>query len=132
MEISVFLAKLIGLYFLICALLCLFRKKQVGAMAKEFINSKSAMAVSAEISLLFGLVIVIDHSILELSWRGLITLLGYLMILRGIMRFAFQAQVKKFASMMMGKGYWLSIIIMLIIGIYLIYCGFTYIPVMNQ
>ncbi len=126
MGTSIFLAKLVGLYYLIFALLCLLRKKQVTGVAKELIASKSALAVSAEISMLFGLVIVIDHSIWEMSWRGLITLLGYLMILRGIMRFAFQAQVKKFGSMMMSKCFWPTIIITLIIGIYLTYCGFTY------
>ena len=126
MGTSIFLAKLVGLYYLIFALLCLFRKKQVAGVAKELIASKSALAVSAEISMLFGLVIVIDHSIWEMSWRGLITLLGYLMILRGIMRFAFQAQVKKFAAMMMSKCFWPTIIVTLIIGIYLTYCGFTY------
>jgi hypothetical protein len=116
------------LYYLIFALLCLFRRKQVAGMAKELIASKSALAVSAEISMLFGLVIAIDHSIWEMSWRGLITLLGYLMILKGILRFAFQAQVKKYASMMMGKCFWPTIIIVLIIGVYLTYIGFTYTP----
>lgn len=125
MDISVFLAKLIGLYFIIVALLCAWRKRQIETTAKELVSSKSALAVSAEISLLFGLVIAIDHSIWEWSWQGLITLLGYLMILRGILRFAFPAKVKKMADHMMGKGFWLTILVTLIIGVYLTYCGFT-------
>jgi hypothetical protein len=131
MDTSIFLAKLVGLYFLIHAILCLFRKKHVEGTMKEVLTSKSAMAVSAEISLLFGLVIAIDHSIWEVSWRGLITLLGYLMILKGILRFAFQAQSKKIAAEIMGKAYWLVLIITLAIGIYLTYVGFTYVPNMQ-
>jgi hypothetical protein len=126
MDISIFLAKLIGLYFLIFGVLCLIRKGQIEATAKELVASKSALAISAEISLIFGLVIAIDHSIWELSWKGLITLLGYVMILRGILRFAFPNQVKKLASKMMGKGFWVTIVIMLAIGAYLTYCGFAY------
>lgn len=125
MDISAFLAKLIGLYFIIVALICIFRKRQIEAMSKEFISSKSALAVSAEISLIFGLVIAIDHSIWEFSWRGLVTLLGYLMILRGILRFAFPNFVKKIASKLMNGGFWATVIIILIIGIYLTYSGFT-------
>lgn len=126
MDISVFLAKLIGLYLLIVTLLCIFRARQIKLTGKELVASRSALAVSAEISLIFGLVIAIDHPIWEYSWRGLITVLGYLMILRGIMRFAFPTQVKKLASKMMNKSIWPILVIMLIIGAYLTYCGFTY------
>jgi hypothetical protein len=126
MGISIFLAKLIGLYFLILAVLFLFRKRQIESSCKEVVSSKGILSVSAEISLLFGLVIVIDHSIWEYSWRGLITVLGYLMILKAVMRFAFPDKVKKMATKIMGKGYWVALIIMIIIGVYLTYCGFTY------
>ena len=126
MGLSLFLAKLLGLYFLVFAVLFLIRKRQLEAAAKDMISSKGALAVSAEISLIFGLAIVIDHTIWEASWRGLITLIGYLMILKAILRFAFPNVVKKMAAHCMGKGYWLCLIIMFVLGIYLTYCGFAY------
>ncbi|HEY2810833.1 MAG TPA: hypothetical protein VGJ00_05550 [Rhabdochlamydiaceae bacterium] len=92
---------------------------------KDVMVSKALLAVSAELSLLFGLVIAIDHTIWEYSWRGLITLLGYLMILRGIVRFGFPNQAKKCYACMM-KAHWLCLLIMIVIGVYLTYCGFTY------
>ena len=95
MELSIFLAKLLGLYFLVCAVLFLFRKRQIEAAAKDMTSSKGTLAVSAEISLIFGLAIIIDHSIWEYSWRGLITLIGYLMILKAVLRFAFPALSRK-------------------------------------
>lgn len=131
MDISVFLAKLIGLYFLILSFLCMFRRRQVEASGKELVASKSALAVSAEISLLFGLIIAIDHSVWEYDWKGLITLLGYLMILRGVLRFGFPSFVKTWGhKMMTGKGFRLCLLLMLAIGIYLTYCGFTYAQMM--
>ena len=128
MMVSAFLAKLLGIYFLICGLIMIFRKRQVESTGKELASSKSALAVSAEFSLIFGLVIAIDHSIWQWSWRGLITLIGYLLILRGIVRFAFPAQVKKMATRVLDKSYWLAVLITLILGLYLTYCGFTYMP----
>ncbi len=125
MGLSVFLAKLIGFYLLIAGLLCLFRKRQIEATAKEFAASKPSLVVSGEISLILGLIIAIDHSIWEYSWRGLITLIGYLLIVRGIMRFAFPSQVKKLFSKIIEKSFGLMLIVMLGIGTYLVYCGFT-------
>lgn len=125
MDTSIFLAKLVGLYLLILGLLTLLRSRQIKALSKELSASKITLAVSAEISLLFGLVIAIDHPIWEMSWRGLITLFGYLMILRGIIRFGFPARVQKMVTKMTDRGYGITAFVMLIIGAYLTYCGFT-------
>ncbi len=121
-----FLAKFLGFYFLLSALLWLSRKRQIEAACKDVVASKGLLAVSGEISFIIGLAIAIDHPIWEYNWKGLITLIGYLLILKGILRFAFPNHVKKWVSKMMkGMGFWLTIIIMLAIGIYLIYCGFN-------
>ena len=125
MDISAFLAKLIGLYLLIVSVLCLFRRRQVEGGCKEVTSSKGLLVISAEISLIFGLVIAIDHSIWEYSWKGLITVIGYLMILKGIMRFAFPNHAKKWCAKCSEKGHWLYLIIMIVIGIYLTYNGFS-------
>ena len=125
MDISIFLAKLIVLYLLITGFLCAFRKSEIKTMAKELGSSKSALAVSGEISLIFGLVIAIDHSMWEYSWKGLVTVLGYLMILRGVLRFAFPAQVKKMVSHMSEQAFGFMLMVMIFLGGYLTYCGFT-------
>jgi uncharacterized membrane protein HdeD (DUF308 family) len=122
--VSIFLAKIIGLYMLIVGILCIVRKQQIMTMGKELFASRITLAVSAEISLIFGIIIAVDHSIWELSWRGLITLIGYLLILKGIIRFAYPEFAKKFASKIWNKGYWVCCLITLIVGIYLTYCGF--------
>jgi len=126
MEVSVFLAKLIGLYLLIVSILCVLRKHQIHLTGKELVGSKSSLAVSAEISLILGLVIAVDHSVWQWDWRGLVTLIGYLLILRGILRFAFPNQVKKLAAHVFGGGFWVVCLIMFVIGVYLTYCGFAY------
>jgi uncharacterized protein YjeT (DUF2065 family) len=124
MAISVFLAKLLGLYLLILALLCIFRKHQIMLTSKELISSKGILALSGEFSLVFGLVVVIDHSIWELSWRGVITVIGYLLILKGIIRFAFPGPVQMLAKKILDKGYWFVCTLLFILGAYLTYCGF--------
>jgi len=128
MILSTFLAKLLGLYFIIISLLWIFRHQQLVASCKEMILTKGLLALSGEFSLVFGLVIAIDHTIWEWSWQGLVTLLGYLLILRGILRLAFPAFVKSAVSKMVKDSCWPIFLVMLAIGVYLAYCGFAFHP----
>ena len=128
MILSTFLAKLLGLYFIIIALLWFFRHKQVMGACREVVSSKGLLAISAEFSLIFGLVIAIDHTIWELNWQGLLTVLGYLLILRGVLRLAFPVQAQKYLSKVMKGNCWIFFTVILILGAYLTYCGFAFSP----
>lgn len=123
MDVSEFLAKLLGLYFIIVALIWMFRKKPFEDAAKEVFSGGGFLILSGAFSLLFGLAIVIDHSIWELNWKGLITLIGYLTIVKGVMRLAFPLQSKKAITKVMKQRH-LLILTLLILGIYLSYNGF--------
>jgi uncharacterized membrane protein HdeD (DUF308 family) len=125
MDASLFLAKLVGLYLLILGVLGILRHREMKSLGKELATSKVSLAISGEISLLFGLVIAIDHSIWESSWRVLITIFGYLLILKGIMRIAYPARVQRLLAHMTEHSFGVCYYIMLIVGIYLTYCGFV-------
>ena len=124
MELSLFLAKLLGLYLLIMAVIWIVRRKEVDLSAKQIIASRGMLALQAAGSILFGLFIVIDHPIYELSWRGLITLIGYLCILRGLLRLAFPVQVQRLGTKMLTKWFIPAIILIFVIGAILTYYGF--------
>ena len=128
MILSVFLAKLLGLYFIIISLVWIFRHRQVMMAAKEIAHSKALQAVSAEFSLVFGLVIALDHPMWAWDWTGLVTVLGYLFILRGILRFAYPEVVQRYFTKMQKDGAWTVFVILLILGAYLAYCGFAFHP----
>lgn len=124
MELSLFLAKLIGIYLLIVAADLLLRRHELEGAVKDFASSKGLLVLSGSLSLLFGLAIVIAHPVYEMSWRGLITLLGYLLIVRGCMRFAFPSHIQKKLVSLFHRGYRIIFVILLILGIYLTYSGF--------
>ena len=124
MELSVFLAKLFGIYMLILAALMLFRREQFKSIVNEILDSEALLAFSGILNLLAGLAIVIGHPVWELSWRGLITVLGYLTLFRGIAWLAFPVQIHAFAKSFQQNGYWISLFITLILGLYLSYEGF--------
>jgi len=125
MALSIFLAKLFGLYLLIVALDLLVRRHELEGAVKDFVSSKGLLFFSGSISLFLGLAIVIAHPIYEWSWRGLITLLGYLLIIKGIMRVAFPTRLQKSMISLFHRGYWGLFVVLLILGVYLTYSGFA-------
>ena len=70
MELSLFLAKLLGLYFLIIAADLLFRRHQLEATVAEVFASRALLAFSGSISVLLGLALVIAHPVYEANWSG--------------------------------------------------------------
>ncbi len=125
MVLSIFLAKLLGLYLLIVAADLLLRRRELEGAVKDFASSKGLLVFSGSISLLLGLAIVIAHPIWESSWRGLITLIGYLILLRGIARIAFPTSIQKRIVSFFKRRYWTIFSVLLVLGIYLAYSGFS-------
>ncbi len=126
MELSLFLAKLIGLYFLIVAGLWIFRKAEFERFLNDFVSSVGLTGFSGIISLVLGLMIVIGHPIWEVSWRGLITLIGLLFIIQGILRIGFNSNAQGvFKKWIDSRGYWVVLAILIVLGGYLTYNGFT-------
>lgn len=124
MALSLFLGKLLGLYMLIAGVLMLSRKSQIKPALAELISSKPLLLFSAFFDLLAGLAILIGHPVWEFDWRGLITLLGLLLLVRGVIRLAFLSNVQKFASVFVQKAYWIAAIVWTVLGLILTYNGF--------
>jgi len=124
MDVSIFLAKLLGLYMLIIAGAWIVRKEQLDHSFKDFFLSKGVIVLSGLINILFGLAIAIGHNQWQPSWVGLITLLGYVMIIKGIVRLIFPEIVQEKTLHIMQKGYWAILSLLIILGGYLTYAGF--------
>lgn len=124
MVLSIFLAKLLGIYFLIIAGAWLVRKDPFDQSIKEFISSRGLIFLSGLMNILFGLAIAIGHPIWQLNWMGLITLLGYLMIFKGIFRVIFTERAQRGMLKIIDKGYWPSVALLIVLGGILTYSGF--------
>ncbi len=125
MELSIFLAKLLGIYMLIVALELIARRHEFEGAVKDFASSKGLIVFSGSVSLILGLAVAIGHPVYESNFRGLITLLGYILILRGVWRMAFPSRLQKKMFACFHKGCKGCLIILIVLGIYLTYSGFT-------
>ncbi len=125
MDLSHFIAKVLGTYMLIMATLWLWRRKQFGVTVRNVMGSDSTFSLTAIIQIIFGLMIVISHSIWTFDWRGLITLLGYLAVIQGILRLAFPGETQKYLIDAVEKGYWFLMGLLIVLGSILTYHGYA-------
>ncbi|QLH36891.1 MAG: hypothetical protein HWD61_12740 [Parachlamydiaceae bacterium] len=113
------------MYMLIIAAIMLLRKDAFENTLKEMISLRALLYLLGVFNLLFGLAIVIAHPIWELNWRGFITLLGCLSLIKGVVRLAFPKEDQRFVkSLMQGNAYWIVLGGIALIGLYLAYEGF--------
>jgi|LakMenE01Jun11ns_1017448.scaffolds.fasta_scaffold9932171_4 uncharacterized membrane protein HdeD (DUF308 family) len=125
MELSLFLAKLFGLYMLSVALIALVRKEQFQSVITSILSSEGLLAVMGIINLIIGLAILIGHPVVELSWRSVITLLGLISLVQGFARIGFASEIqKKWTLEKTEKHYWAFIVVLLMVGLFLTYHGF--------
>jgi hypothetical protein len=125
MELSLFLAKLLGVYMLIVSVELMARRREFEGAVRDFASSRGLIVFSGSVSLILGLAIAIGHPVYEFNFRGLITLLGYLLILRGMWRMAFPSRLQKKMADCFHQGYKEILIILIVLGIYLTYSGFS-------
>jgi hypothetical protein len=86
MQTSVYLAKLIGPFFLIVGLAILINVDAFRAVVKEFLNSPGQIFFSGMLTLPVGIAILLAHNVWAPNWRVLITLIGWLAALTSIVR----------------------------------------------
>lgn len=126
MELSLFLAKLMGIYMLIIAGFWLVWKDRMDKSIREIISSRGLIIFSGLITMIAGLAIVIGHPIWAYSWVVLITLLGYMMIFQGIARLIVPERVQDRVTTLLNSsnGYLIVTAVLIVFGIFLTYHGF--------
>lgn len=125
MELSIFLAKILGPLFTIMILGALANRALLNRMVDEAENNISLTYLSGSLALLIGLLLVISHNVWETNWRVFITLIGWISIIKGLIRiFAPNKVVSIWRSIMSGGAYKIILIIFLIIGLILTYQGY--------
>ena len=83
MNISKFLSKALGIYFLIGSIAMLVNMQGFINNINALINDKSAMFIIGFVTLIVGILMVVSHNIWQWHWRLIITLLAWLTLIKG-------------------------------------------------
>jgi hypothetical protein len=125
MQPAVFIARLIGPTFVAVGLGILANGPFYTALILEAVHSPTLIYFSGLMALVPGLAILNVHR----SWRGwpvVITIIGWLMVIGGVIRLVLPATTATFASDLYAKPYALLIValVVLIVGAYLTFEGY--------
>ena len=93
MDLSIYLARLISLVLGIMGLAILSRIKTFQKVVHEIGKSHALLTIIGMLTIIAGSAIVVGHSIRADNWTIIITLLGYLFLLIGVVRIFFQDQI---------------------------------------
>jgi uncharacterized membrane protein len=88
LSTSVFLAKLLGAFFLIVGVSVLINARAFRAIVDEFIRSPALVFLAGLMILPAGLAIVLTHNVWVANWPVIITILGWLLVIGGAIRLA--------------------------------------------
>jgi len=124
-ELTVYLARFIGLFALLVGLGCLARGN---ALIESTLANGPVMLVYALISIAAGLAMVLGHNV----WSGgalpvVVTLIGWLILAKGLLLLLVtpEALTQLLGRMQYGAHYSLYVAPSLVIGLYLTWAGFT-------
>lgn len=126
MTLSIFLGRFFGLYLLIVGFFYLFRRPFIKKAAEQIFEKEAFVVITAIISLIMGLLVVLSHNIWTFNWKVSITLIGYLALCKGLARLFVPHHIDKklILKLVIGDNPIYVGIICLIFGFFLLYEGF--------
>ena len=124
MEISVVLAKVFGFYFIVMALAMLLNPKGFRQNIRDLAEDSAAMTVAAIITLLLGILLVVIHNQWSWQWPVIITLLAWLTLIKGLLRFLIPSWTKRMTYTLSHNWVYIVFALMVLgLGLLLIYFG---------
>ena len=126
MAVSIFLAKLLGPVLVLVAINLFMNPRMFRAMALEIVKSVTLVYLFGIMDFIAGLAILLVHNIWALHWYVLITLLGWLLLLRGIARTVATEKVMSYAATVAARRdlYAVAATVTGLIGLVLCYRGY--------
>lgn len=85
MKTSRFIAKVLGLYGLALVLIVVAGGSAMKSRMLESIKDPAFVLLSKILAIMIGLAMVVKHNVWDGTWRVVITAVGYLFILKGIL-----------------------------------------------
>ena len=101
MAASIFLARLLGPLFLAVAVGIVINPNAFLTMAGEVVRSVTLVYLFGLLDFAAGLAIVLIHNVWVANWRVLITLIGWLMVVRGAVRILAPEAIMDYAGRLM-------------------------------
>jgi uncharacterized membrane protein len=126
MQTSIFLARLLGPMLVVFGLAFAIHPKIYTAMAQEFIKSRALVYLAGAFALTGGLALVLTHNVWAADWRVIITILGWMAAIAGVLRLLLPDMVRRVGGGMFisERPVFITGAIWAAIGLFLCYSGY--------
>ena len=126
MQTSIFLARLLGPLLLLPGIGLLINQRAFRTMAGEVIGSVTLVYLFGLMDFAAGLAILLVHNVWVPDWRVIITILGWLLLIRGIVRVLLTERVMGYAKKAFRGDniYRVSGVVLAVLGLVLCYFGY--------
>jgi len=127
MDLSIFLAEVIGVYLTITSLAALVKRKPLMQAIKQMARNTHVVFMLAALELILGLILVLSHNVWDGTWHVVITVFAWLMLIEGVFYFFVKQSVVEKLLNWFSRADWfytLASLVGVVLGIYLMYVGF--------
>lgn len=123
---ELFLAKLFGAYFVIIGAVILVRRRAVMPAVADLAKNRALLLVMSVVEIAAGLALVIAYPVVSFSLPGIISLVGYMMLIEGVIYLAAPARMVRAMIGRFNKPAWYigGGVGAVLIGLYLASIGF--------
>jgi len=118
-DISIFLAKFWGWYFIIFFLILSLNPKRIQQIFEDLKDQKFVILTSF-LAIIIGLLSILSHNIWTNDWRLIITLIGWVALLDGLFLFAFPSRTINWITIINVKFIQLLYMLLFFLGIFLL------------
>lgn len=126
MDISLFLAQVFGLYLLIGGVGMLLHPYATQELLGRWSSDRVVVFLGGFVALIIGIPLVLIHSIWEGTWEIVVTLLVWIIFMKGVVRVLAPDAVVGWVMLIASRPRLLKslLMVMTLVGAYLAYVGF--------
>lgn len=126
MDNSALIARFIGPFIIVIGLAVLFNKEYFRKIGEDFLKNAALIYISGLFIFIMGLAIVLFHNLWVADWRVIITVYGWIVVIKGAWLVIFPGTLEKMTHKFLKNLNLLIVpwLIMLAIGIFLTVKGY--------
>ena len=109
MDVSLLLARLMGPLFLVAGAGVLLNREHYRHMIGSFLTDAALYYFSGALALIAGVAILLFHNLWVADWRVAITVIGWLSLLKGLLRLLFPQAGRRYAGLLESRAMVLAI-----------------------
>jgi hypothetical protein len=127
METSIFLAKFWGWYLILFFIILSFKPTRIKQIF-DFLKDPKFVILASFLAIIIGLLNILFHNIWETDWRIIITLLGWIALLKGFVMFVFPKKAAQSIEFLRIKLVQAIYIFLFMCGLYLLNMAYEIVP----